>query len=330
MIKRVIVLSNSVGRNFKQQVKVTAVREYEGYEVVSLLTSDKCNYKELVKKISLYTSDLFVDLEKKQPLNIQNKVDQGGNLFKSISNTIKILGIQNSLNLYPIKLNDITVSATWKLLSKEFREISGLKIGLIGTGNIGSKLVSILTESGVKVRCFNRDINKAISIVNSVILTKPSHVISSPDVVRRIEHTMINTDGMILSCSDFKQDISDFIYLMNKDFRIYIIGHSLLMKDSLRNFRENNIDIKRIDVGKELLSFVIGTLITNGYSVYGNTNYEGQDVCSGGYLGKKGTLIVDDFNNPKWYYSNCDSMGGSIYEKNEKFHNLKEFDDIFN
>ncbi len=330
MIKRVIVLSNSVGRNFKQQVKVTAVREYEGYEVVSLLTSDQCNYRELVKKISLYTSDLFVDLEKKQPLNIQNKVDQLGNLFKSISIAINSLGIENSLNIYPIKLNDITVSATWKLLAKEYKEISGLKIGLIGTGNIGSKLISVLTESGVKVRCFNRDINKAISIVNSVILTKPEHVISSPDVVRRIEHTMIDTNGLILSCSNFKQDISDFIHLMNKDFKIYLIGHSLLMKDSLKNFRENNIDIKRIDVGKELLSFVIGTLMTQRYSVYGNTLFKGQKVCSGGYLGNSGTLIVDDFKSPKWHYSNCDSMGGSTFEKNEKFDNLKKFDDLFN
>ena len=57
-------------------------------------------------------------------------------------------------------MNDITVDATWKLLVSDFNDISGKTFGLIGTGNIGSKLVGVLTESGVKLRCFNRDINK--------------------------------------------------------------------------------------------------------------------------------------------------------------------------
>ena len=329
-MKKVIVLSNTAGRNFKQQVKSTAIREYAGYEVISLLTSHDCNYKEIVEKISSISSDLFVDLEKKQPLNIKNKSDQGGNLYKSISTAIKDLKLENKLHLYPIKLNDITVNACWKHLAKEYGEISGLKIGLVGTGNIGSKLISVLTESGVKIRCFNRNINKAISVVNTVILTKPEHVITSPDVVRKIEHTMINSDGLILSCSDFEQDISDFIYLMKDDFRIYLIGHSLLKKDSLSKLRSKNIEVQRIDVGTELLSYITGTLITNDYSVYGTSKYKGEYICSGGYLGNEDSLIVDDFRDPKWYFASCDSKGGANYKFNDKLPNLKIIDDIFN
>ena len=330
-MKRVIVLSNTVGREFSSPVKTTAIRSIGDTQVISLLTSKDCDYIKLVDRIAKTSNNLFVDLEKKQPLNLKNELNQGGNLFQSISHAINTLKLNNKLNLYPIKLNDLTVSATWKHLNQEYQDISGLKIGLIGTGNIGSKLLYVLTESGVKVRCFNRDINKALNVVNSVILTKPKEVISSPDVVRNIEHTMINTSALLIACSNLSEDLSDYIYLMNKKFRIYLIGHSLLKENSLKIFREKNINIQRIDVGKELLSFVVGTLATNVYEVYGKKVNNGISLCSGGYIGEKGDLIVDDFENPKWYYSSCNGLGGVSYsEEVEGIKSINEFDSLYN
>lgn len=330
-MKRVVVLSNTVGREFSSPVKTTAIRSFGDTEVVSLLTSRDCDYINLVEKIAKDSNNLFVDLEKKQPLNLRNEFNQGGNLFQSVSHAIKKLNLKNKLNLYPIKLNDLTVSATWKHLNTEYQDISGLKLGLIGTGNIGSKLLYVLTESGVKVRCFNRDINKALNVVNSVILTKPKEVISSPDVVRSIEHTMINTSALLIACSNLTEDISDYIYLMNSKFRIYLIGHSLLKDNSLKIFREKNINIQRIDVGRELLSFVIGTLATNDYRVYGKKFKNGNNLCSGGYIGDKGDLIVDNYENPKWYYSTCNGLGGVTYSKEVKgIESIDELDSSYN
>lgn len=330
-MNRVIVLSNTVGREFSSPVKTTAIRSIGDIEVVSLLTSKDCDYIQLVEKIAKYSNHIFVDLEKKQPLNLKNEFNQGGNLFHSVLNAINKLNLNNKLNLYPIKLNDLTVNATWKYLNKEYQDISGLKLGLIGTGNIGSKLLYVLTESGVKVRCFNRDINKALNVVNSVILTKPKEVISSPDVVRSIEHTMIKTSALLIASSNLSEDLSDYIYLMNKNFRIFLIGHSLLKKDSLRRFREKNITLQRIDVGQELLSFVVGTLATNDYEVYGNKVHNGVRLCSGGYIGEEGDFIVDNFENPQWHYSSCDGLGGASYSKTIKgIKSIDELDRLYN
>ncbi len=330
-MKRVIVLSNTVGREFSLPVKTTAIRSIGDIEVVSLLTSKDCDYIQLVEKIAKNSSYIFVDLEKKQPLNLRNQFNQGGNLFQSVFNAINKLNLNNELNLYPIKLNDLTVNATWKYLNKEYQDISGLKLGLIGTGNIGSKLLYVLTESGAKIRCFNRDINKALNVVNSVVLTKPKEVISSPDVVRSIEHTMVNTSGLLIACSNLSEDLSDYIYLMNKNFRIFLIGHSLLKKNSLKRFRDKNINIQRVDVGQELLNFVIGTLATDFYKVYGQKVYDGIRFCSGGYIGEEGDLIVDDFDKPKWYYASCNGFGGVNYSKDFKgLKSIDELDSFFN
>ncbi len=325
-MERIIVLSNTVGRSFSKPVKTTAVREFDELEVVSLLTSNECDYNDLVKKISLTSSHLFVDLEKKQPLNIENKIDQKGNLYNSIYTSIHNQGLQGKLNLYPIKLNDITVNATWRHLANEYNDISGLNFGLIGTGNIGSKLLSILTESGVKVRCFNRDISKAITVVNSVLLTKPEQVIASPDVVRMIEHSIINTSGLIVACSEISEDLADYISLIHGDYKIFLIGHSILKENSLKKIRNKKIGIQRIDVGKELLSFVIGTLRTSDYSVYGQNKSQGRSFCSGGYIGEKDEIIVDNFISPKWHYASCDGKGGLSY--NSKINQLRSLDEL--
>ena len=116
-MKKVIVISNTVGREFSQSIKTTAVRYFEDYEVISLLTSHQCDYQKLLKKISNISNNIFVDLEKKQPLNLGNELDQGGNLFNSMLNAIKKENLSDQISLYPIKLNDITVDATWKLLN---------------------------------------------------------------------------------------------------------------------------------------------------------------------------------------------------------------------
>ncbi len=330
-MERILVLSNTVGRTLPTSVKTTAVRTIGNYEIISLLTSTHCDYIKLLKKVSETSSNIFVDLEKKQPLNLRNKFDQGGNLFQSILNSVKQLNLEDKINIYPIKSNDLTVSSIWKQLNLEYGDISGIKLGLIGTGNIGSKLIYALTESGVKLSCFNRNINKAISVVNSVLLTKPEHVINSPDIVRRVEHTIINNSGLILACSDLTENLSDYIYLMPKNFKIFLIGHSLLKENALKIFRDNEIYIQRIDVGKELISYVIGNIHSKDFHVYGKNKLKNNNLCSGGYLGNKNDLIVDNYNNPRWVYGECDGTGGIKYDiaKNE-FKSLEEIDDFYN
>ena len=63
------------------------------------LTTKDCDYIKLVDRIAKTSNNLFVDLEKKQPLNLKNEFNQGGNLFQSISNAINKLNLKNKLNL---------------------------------------------------------------------------------------------------------------------------------------------------------------------------------------------------------------------------------------
>ena len=229
-------------------------------------------------------------------------------------------------------MNDITVNSVWKDIYADFGNIAGLRLGIVGTGNVGSKLITVLTESGVRLRCFNRNINKAIAVVNSVVLTKPEHVISSPNVVRRFDHTLINTSGLIICCSTLDEDISDYLTLLPENFRIYLLGHSLLKKGSLEKLKNHPVFIKRIDVGKELLTYVSGNIFLKKYDVYGAKSIENKSFCSGGYLPVKEEYIVDNYQNPQWIYGISDGLGGIKYDnlEDEKIDNLTKLDNYFN
>lgn len=331
-MQRILIISNTANRSFSYQVKATAVRVLAGYEFISIQISNECDYEQLLKKASQTCHAIFVDLEKKQPINIRNKSNQGGNLFKSFLLAKEKLGESCKVNIFPIKLNDITVSATWKLLVETYKDISGLNLGLVGTGNIGSKLVMILTESGVQLKCFNRDINKNLTVVNSIIQTKPKHTIVSPNVVRCLDHTFINTSGVLLSTSNLDRDISDFFSLVHKEFNIFVIGHSLLSQKTLFSLNEHrNISIKRVDVGKEIIAYVLGTLMSKDYDVFGSKRVGDQTFCSGGFIGSGDELIVDNHKDPKWYYGKCDGKGGIIYENDfNELDNLSILDNFYN
>ena len=118
---------------------------------------------------------------------------------------------------------------------------------------------------------------------------------------------------------------------MKKDFSIYLIGHSILKEESLTKFRNKGVSIRRVDVGKELLGYIIGTLFASEYNVYGKKSIGKNNNCSGGYIGSKNDLIVDDFNNPSWFYGCCNGKGGVDYDNtNDLYKSLDEIDKFFN
>ena len=79
------------------------------------------------------------------------------------------------------------------------------------------------------------------------------------------------------------------------------------------------------------MNYVIGTIITKDYSVYGEKDLGNMNICSGGFLGKKGEAIVDNYKNPKYFYAICDGIGGVEYENvNHSLSTLDEIDVEYN
>ena len=101
---------------------------------------------------------IFVDNEK--IILLQNFKDLKS-VTNKLSNEFKFIGNKNlsyicfdrikKSKIFEFKPSDITVNATWSFLSQRLNFLSGKKVSILGSGNIGSKLALKLVESNVNV-----------------------------------------------------------------------------------------------------------------------------------------------------------------------------------
>ena len=87
----------------------------------------------------------------------------------------------------------------------------------------------------------------------------------------------------------------------------------------------NNLHFQkiRLDISNQLIAEVIKIdSLENKQIVYGRKRIGNHYVCSGGFIGNEGDIVVNDFKNPKYIVGICDGMGGFKKRLNIDF-NLK-------
>ena len=115
---------------------LTPIRRSDLFSVCGCVIFEQSILKEIVEIIDGQVDYIFVDSEKKIPVTIHPKLNvvETGNLSKVCFQEIK------KSRILEYKPNDITVNATWSFLSQKLNFLSGKKVSILGSGNIGSKL----------------------------------------------------------------------------------------------------------------------------------------------------------------------------------------------
>lgn len=75
----------------------------------------------------------------------------------------------------------------------------------------------------------------------------------------------------------------------------------------------------RVDASDHLLNYVRCTLDNRDRDKFGRRNVGNMTVCSGGYIGNQGDLVVDDFRDPKYVIGISDGQGGFERRLNQSF-----------
>jgi hypothetical protein len=75
----------------------------------------------------------------------------------------------------------------------------------------------------------------------------------------------------------------------------------------------------RVDASDHLLNYVRYTLENKHRDKFGRRNVGNITVCSGGYIGNQGDLVVDDFRDPKYVIGISDGQGGFARRLNQSF-----------
>ena len=185
---------------------------------------------------------IFVDAEKKI---FPKKNGAPGNIERRVREEIK----KSKIFIY--KGDDLTVDSVDLIVSqyfnKDLRGVAGKKIGIIGSGNIGSKIALYMTELGAKVYLDRRNKKKLKCIVDAINYLKPTNTKEKAVIADKISASK-NSDVLIGS-SDGKPVInSKMIDMLKKDSIIIDAGKGTLTQEAIKRANDREISIFRVDI----------------------------------------------------------------------------------
>ena len=308
---------------------ITPIRKISSGFVFGSIVYSQTQAILLSKKIDGHVDYIFVDSEKKLPINNnpdhgpfdyfeitnlnlnKNKMVEYGNISSVCSKII------HRSHMFAYKGNDITVDTTWLFLNEKFREFSGMKILIYGAGNIGNKLALKLVECGCNIILVTRDILKTKAIIASLDKIKNCGVISRITASIDPETSSQNVDA-IIGCTNTGPVITDtMIENMNKDGVVIDIGKGTIYQSAIDICNKKGVETWRLDI-----TSLVNSLISSSRSMQSilNSSFGRREildsifVVSGGFIGSKYDVVVDSYIQPKVIFGICESSGKMFFD----------------
>ena len=261
---------------------------------------------------------IFADAEKKI---FPKKNGSPGNIERRIREEIKISKI------FIYKGNDLTVDSVDLIVSqyfnKDLRGVAGKKIGIIGSGNIGSKIALYMTELGAKVYLDRRNKKKLKCIVDAINYLKPTNTMEKAVIADKISASK-NSDVLIGS-SDGKPVInSKMVDILKKNSIIIDAGKGTLTQDAIKKANDRKISIFRVDIFPSLEGLISKTFSMEKQigKLLKKKRIENINIFNTGKLGSYGDLIVDDIDKISLVYGVCDGKGDFLRKIPNKYNSL--------
>ncbi len=327
--KIIFTIGSTAGGGRKSKPYDTPIRKLDTAYVTGVIIYTQCQAIIVSNLVDGKVDYIFVDAEKKLPSLINpdykslkhfkiklpefsNAKVEYGNISAICNNFIK----KSMFSLY--KANDLTVEVTWEFLNNYFTELSGKKILIIGSGNIGTKLSLKLVEcgSGIFLHSSRGKQNHIVRALNDI--THDS-LLSKIRVLKRKK--LSSQVDAIIGCTNAQKVITKkLIKNLNKDGIVIDVGKGNISIDALNYCKLKKINTWRTDISPIIQSMVTsGQKMKNFYNTfYGYRQINNIGIVSGGYIGEKNDIIVDNFNNPKIVYGVCDGLGSRLHKLNKK------------
>ena len=304
----------TIATTSKQEAEpyLTPIRISDIFNVCGCVIFEPSILTEIVDIIDGEVDYIFVDSEKKIPVSINQKLNvvETGNLSKICFQKIK------KSKILEYKPNDITVNAAWSFLSQKLNFLSGKKVSILGSGNIGSKLALKLVECGVSVSIHRRNSFKGYSISQGLNFIKPENTVSNITFHENILQTAFMSDVIIGASNGVSIIDIDVVKSIKNDAMIVDLGKNTLTQDAIQFALNQNIEIYRTDITSAFEGFIYEAIkmdqILN--SSYGKKDLGYCQIVGGGYHGSNGDIVVDNISNPKIIYGIA-AGDGSIKRK---------------
>ena len=219
------------------------------------------------------------------------------------------------------KPNDMTVESVWHFLSNKYKILSGKRVAIIGSGNIGFKLALKLVESGSHVELVRRDLWRGSLMADAINITKPESTIAIAHYNPNPLQASLFCD-VLIGCTNGTPAITwGMIQSMKPDGIVIDVGKGCVFKDAVQKAVDHEIPIIRCDITSAidgLISTIKRTRIIMGQEMGRLEIEKGVFIVSGGFLGLLGDIVVDNYRNPRRIIGVADGMGDLKKELSEK------------
>lgn len=325
------MLGSTVGSDHNDFPYSTPIRRYELEVIFGAIVFKQADAIVLAFLFADSVDKFYVDIEKKLLIdpnpdysmlekygipseNIPKKLQpELGNISKAIRAYVE------NEKIIAYKANDLTVEAVWSFVVSHFQELSGKKGVIVGLGNIGSKLCLKLVESGCDIKVFSRNSVHDKMIVDGLNEIKNKAALASISLTRTIEFELLSADFIVLTASS-KAVLSEYqIKYCNKCTLIVDVGKGNLDQSALECAINKNISVWRADITAYLpIALSQHKSLSQEYrEKFGRSNSGELNLVSGGFIGLKYDLVVDNFMKPTLFYGVCDGHGGFLPPSNE-------------
>lgn len=273
------------------------------------------NDNQTLEKILIYFDGIvdiiYVDTELKQKIN----------LYKIAKDTVK------ESDIIAIKPNDTTVESLDVLIREKYSDnLIDKKILIIGSGNLASKIATRLAERQAYVFIKARTITKTDKTVAAINMFLPKN---GYKIDKLEDGHDLKLDIIISAISSEFTDEATIKPFINRETLLIDVGINNFRVDFIKNLLINGNEILRLDTR---IALPYQMIKQNNYTqnfftnVIGEKEVKGIIMVAGGIIGKEGSVIVDQINQPTQIIGIADGSGG--VKKNETSEERKRIETI--
>ena len=338
-----VTITTNTSKNSKK-VYQTPIRIIRKTLIFGIVVYSTDQIKSLCHIFDNSIDAIFVDTEKKIPFLIGKKFkknfhsEQLKMIYKKekLSNEFVELGnlsttVKANTNytlIHEFKPNDITTEHVWLLLRSFLGVFTKKKIAIIGAGNIGFKLGLKLVESGANVTLNRRNLNKSMLFANAINVIKPDATLANANFSQDKLKSCFSANAIVGCTNTFNSISSEMLKCMKPNGIVIDVGKGNIESKAISYAKKKNIQILRCDITTTLTNY-----IDFYFNFFKKANPAGRkkidkktSIISGGYVGKKGDVIVDNILSPSQILGIADGAGNfqKINSKNKtKLNKLK-------
>ena len=282
-----------------REILFPSIRETDKTVCGNILLNSERYLEEIVKEIDGAVEIILVDVETKVPTVV--------NLELKVRNLVK------KSKIFTFRPNDLTVDAADVLIAQLKSPLNGKRVVIIGGGNVGSKLALKLVERGADVYLSRRDELKLKKIVEGLNAIKSDYIKSKVYCTTQSLKASENADILIGATPGIAAVTTDMIRNMKMGGLVIDAGNGTIFPAAVEEAKRRDIKVLCLFMkpgynGALETIFQTEEVIQNQKS----KNLGDFSIISGGALGKRGDIIVDNADNPTKIFSIADGKGDVI------------------